>query len=227
MKEIIQTFNFQAQEVRTATNAKGEVYFCLADVANVLGIQNSRDVVTKQLDLKGVDKIYTPTNGGQQELTFINEPNLYRVIFRSNKSEARQFQDWVFNEVLPSIRKTGVYQTQKPMTPAEYLHHMSGLMLEQEKRLIHHEQRLDVIEARQNSREFDDNYFTIKGFCSLHDVTLTNSQMSQVSKKCKKLSDVKNMPFSEITDPRWGKVKIYHHDIIKEVLELQGLMVCD
>ena len=54
--------------------------------------------------------MYTPTRGGDQELTFISEPNLYRVIFRSNKAEAIKFQDWIFEEVIPTIRKTGGYQ---------------------------------------------------------------------------------------------------------------------
>ena len=48
--------------------------------------------------------MYTPTNGGVQQLTYVNEPNLYRVIFRSNKEQAKQFQDWVFNEVLTSLK---------------------------------------------------------------------------------------------------------------------------
>ena len=73
-----------------------------------------------QLDEKGVHKMYTPTNGGTQELTFVSEPNLYRVIFRSNKEQAKQFQDWVFSEVLPQIRRTGVYEGQAP-TPTDPL----------------------------------------------------------------------------------------------------------
>ena len=110
MNELIQTFNFGINEVRTAIKDGGDAYFCLKDIATVLGIQ---DTQTKNfnLDEKGVEKIPTPTKGGMQHLTYVNEPNLYRVIFRSNKAEARQFQDWVFNEVLPTIRKTGGYNT--------------------------------------------------------------------------------------------------------------------
>ena len=110
MNELIQTFNFGVNEVRTAIKDNGDVYFCLKDIATVLGIQ---DTQTKNfnLDEKGVEKIPTPTKGGIQNITFVNEPNLYRVIFRSNKAEARQFQDWVFNEVLPTIRKTGSYNS--------------------------------------------------------------------------------------------------------------------
>lgn len=114
MNELIQTFNFGINEVRTAIKDNGDVYFCLVDVAAILEIINAKQS-RFSLDEKGVHKMYTPTNGGVQQLTFVNEPNLYRVIFRSNKAEARQFQDWVFNEVLPTIRKTGSYNT----TPAE------------------------------------------------------------------------------------------------------------
>ncbi|WII95956.1 hypothetical protein LU276_03845 [Moraxella haemolytica] len=123
MNNQIINFTFEAQTVRTATNPQGEIYFCLPDVANVLEIQNSRDIVAKQLDKAGVEKIYISYESGKKQVTFINEPNLYRVIFRSNKAEAVKFQNWVFDEVLPSIRKTGSYQTptptQRTATPAE------------------------------------------------------------------------------------------------------------
>ncbi len=56
---------------------------------------------------------HIPTNGGTQKLNFINEPNLYRIIFRSNKNEAFNFQNWVFAEVLPTIRKTGSYSARQ------------------------------------------------------------------------------------------------------------------
>ncbi|MFT4465621.1 MAG: Bro-N domain-containing protein [Sodalis sp. (in: enterobacteria)] len=88
----------------------GDPWFCLKDVCEVLNIENHRDLMAKQLDNQGVDKIYTLTEGGKQKLVYVNEPNLYRVIFRSNKPEAKQFQDWVFNDILPSIRKTGKYE---------------------------------------------------------------------------------------------------------------------
>ena len=110
MNDLIQTFNFGVNEVRTAIKDNGDVYFCLVDVLPVLGLEN-RAISKFNLDYKGVEKLATPTNGGIQNITFVNEPNLYRVIFRSNKAEARQFQDWVFNEVLPTIRKTGSYNT--------------------------------------------------------------------------------------------------------------------
>ena len=109
MANQIQAFNFTQAEVRTSTDKNGEPLFCLADVAKILDIQNSRQIVQKQLDSKGVYKIYIPTNSGNQDVTFISEPNLYRVIFRSNKPDAVKFQNWIFEEVIPAIRKTGGY----------------------------------------------------------------------------------------------------------------------
>lgn len=128
MNELIQTFNFDGNEVRTAIKDDGNVYFCLSDVLPILGLE-SRAISKFNLDDKGVEKLATPTKGGIQEVTFISEPNLYRVIFRSNKTEAVNFQNWVFNEVLPSIRKTGNYKAEpKELTTKEKVECLNILM---------------------------------------------------------------------------------------------------
>jgi anti-repressor protein len=79
-------------------------------VCEVLGIGNNRDVVARlDDDEKGVDNI--DTLGGFQKLTIISESGLYSVIMLSRKLEAKQFKRWITHEVLPSIRKHGVYVT--------------------------------------------------------------------------------------------------------------------
>lgn len=104
----ITTFNFNSFPVRIEIK-DNEPYFCLIDVATILNIKKSA-VSRFNLNENGVHKMYSvDTLNRKQELTFINEPNLYRVIFRSNKEEAVKFQNWVFEEVLPTIRKTGSY----------------------------------------------------------------------------------------------------------------------
>lgn len=105
MNDLI-TFNFKDNQVRTQT-IDGKPWFCLLDCRTALGIKGSLKKVS--LSEKGVVKTDTLTNGGVQSLNFINEPNLYRLIFRSNKPQAQAFADWVYSEVLPSIRKTGGY----------------------------------------------------------------------------------------------------------------------
>lgn len=105
----VTTFNsVQFGNLRTHQTERGNVWFCLSDVANALGLEQVSRLKSR-LDEKGVTTIKTPTNGGMQELNFINEPNLYRCIFQSRKAEAEQFQNWVFEEVLPSIRQSGGY----------------------------------------------------------------------------------------------------------------------
>lgn len=115
--EIVE-FNFNSSPVRAQT-INNEAYFCLADACEALGLSNSRKTKT-QLNEKGVTKSYILTNGGKQEITFINEPNLYRLIFRSNKPQAQMFADWVYEEVLPAIRRTGCYRAEREVLCEEF-----------------------------------------------------------------------------------------------------------
>ncbi|MFV5653740.1 BRO family protein [Acinetobacter baumannii] len=101
-------FNFNDHGVRVVLDDSKEPWFCLTDVYKSLDISRTSRLL-RELDSKGMADCHILTNGGTQKLKFINEPNLYRIIFRSNKKEALNFQNWVFAEVLPSIRKTGSY----------------------------------------------------------------------------------------------------------------------
>ncbi|HHE9089213.1 TPA: Bro-N domain-containing protein [Haemophilus influenzae] len=106
------TFNFKDLPVRVISDPKGEFWFCGTDVCTILGYTNSRKALQDHCKQGGVTKRYTPTKSADQEMTFINEPNLYRLIIKSRKPEAEPFEAWVFEEVLPQIRKTGKYQLQ-------------------------------------------------------------------------------------------------------------------
>ena len=101
-------FQFQSNTVRTVA-IDGEVWFCATDVCKVLGYTNAPDAVSKHCKSGGIAKRDTPTVSGIQQMLFINEPNLYRLIIRSKKPEAEKFETWVMEEVLPAIRKTGAY----------------------------------------------------------------------------------------------------------------------
>ena len=97
----------------------GNILFCGKDVAEALGYTNTKDALSKHC--KGVakrDPLQTP--GGTQEARFITEGDVYRLITHSRLPAAEQFESWVFDEVLPSIRKTGSYtvseQTLKNLT---------------------------------------------------------------------------------------------------------------
>ena len=105
----ITPFNFGNNTVRVI--ARGDQpWFVATDVASALGYRNAPDA-TRHLDEdeKGTQNVRTP--GGEQQLTIISESGLYALILRSRKPEARKFAKWVTSEVLPTIRKTGSYQS--------------------------------------------------------------------------------------------------------------------
>ena len=105
-------FNFNEHGVRVAIDANGLPLFCLADVCNALGMQRANPS-RFNLNPKGTHSLCTPTISGNQFITFISEENLYRIVFRSTKPEAINFQNWVFADVLPTIRKTGSYSARQ------------------------------------------------------------------------------------------------------------------
>lgn len=103
--------NAEFGSVRTLEAAEGKILFCGADVAKALGYSNSRKALSDHCKEKGVTKRDTLTNGGVQALTYIDEGNVYRLITHSKLPTAERFETWVFDEVLPSIRRHGLYAT--------------------------------------------------------------------------------------------------------------------
>lgn len=104
----LQIFNSEEfGEIRTV-KVDGEPMFCLTDICRALDLSQPSKVKDR-LSEKGVNSIPTLTAGGEQNLLYINESNLYKAIFQSRKKSAEKFTDWVTSEVLPSIRKTGSY----------------------------------------------------------------------------------------------------------------------
>lgn len=118
-------------EVRTIEE-NGAVMFCGSDVAKALGYSNPRDAISRHC--KGVVKRDTPTESGMQEMSFIPESDLYRLVFGSKLPTAERFTDWVTEEILPAIRRHGSY-SRKPLTPAEQLLAQANVLVEQERRL--------------------------------------------------------------------------------------------
>jgi prophage antirepressor-like protein len=103
---ITQQFNNSNVRIIDENN---EPLFCAKDVCDILGYANSRKAISDNCKEKGVTNRDTPTSGGIQSMVYINEGNLYRLIAKSKLPSAEQFEAWVFEQVLPSIRKTGGY----------------------------------------------------------------------------------------------------------------------
>lgn len=94
----------------------GMILFCASDIATALGYARPKDAVAAHC--KGAVKRRTLTNGGEQEMSFIPESDLYRLVFGSKLPTAEKFTDWVTSEVLPSIRKHGAYMTPETLQAA-------------------------------------------------------------------------------------------------------------
>lgn len=108
----IQVFNSeQFGEIRTAGTAQ-EPIFCAADICRALGYSNGRKAISDHCDEGDVTKRDTPTSSGVQSMTFVNESGMYSLIFGSKLESAKQFKKWVTSDVLPSIRKHGMYATE-------------------------------------------------------------------------------------------------------------------
>ncbi|MGE8207746.1 BRO family protein [Heyndrickxia sp. NPDC080065] len=111
MNELQRIFNFKGRDLRMIIQ-NNEPWFVAKDVCVILEISNSRDAVYRlDEDEKAMSVI--PTQFGNKEMNIINESGLYELIFSSRKPEAKIFKKWVKQEVLPSIRKTGSYSTEK------------------------------------------------------------------------------------------------------------------
>jgi anti-repressor protein len=151
MNEIKIFNNPQFGDVRTAGTADDPL-FCLSDLCRVLEINNVTDARCR-LDQKGLGQIEVPTNGGKQMIYFVNEKNLYRLIMRSNKPQAEPFQDWVCGEVLPSIRKHGMYATDVTIKniledPDNFIQMMQAYQRERKERMAA-QQEVERLEAQE------------------------------------------------------------------------------
>lgn len=123
---------FNGADIRMVQDENKEVWFVADDVCKILGYKNTKDAISKHCS-KVIDsndlvegetelckKITVDTKGGKQAMIAINEPDLYRLIMRSRMPDARKFEKWVVEDVLPTIRKTGKYTVRRKIdyTPA-------------------------------------------------------------------------------------------------------------
>ncbi|ETK29931.1 putative prophage antirepressor [Paenibacillus larvae subsp. larvae DSM 25719] len=105
----LQVFNFTGKDVRVIMK-DGHPWWVAKDVCGVLEIKNNRDALSRMdEDEKGVVSI--DTLGGAQQMQVLNESGLYSLVLSSRKPESKKFKRWVTHEVLPAIRKTGMYAT--------------------------------------------------------------------------------------------------------------------
>src|SRR5690625_5739686 len=119
MMSNIKTFNLEGKEEITIVT-DGSVWWVAKDVCEEYEIKNTRDVVARlEGDEKGVGLF--DTLGGKQKLSIVNESGLYNIVFLSRKPNAKKFRRWITHDVLPSIRKHGLYAVDEVLANPDIL----------------------------------------------------------------------------------------------------------
>ena len=228
--EIFKNENF---EVRVAVDKNNEPLFCLSDVCKVLELTNASVVKSAIIsefddDLSLTYPIFDSL-GREQNATFITEPQLYFVLMRSDKPNAKPFRMFVNKEVLPSIRKTGSY-TQKPLNSIDYLQMQLNLMKEQDRKIHELEDKTDEIHKEQlktkhniNRLLSNDRYMTIIAFMNLYGISQKGHHIPSLGKKAKKLSIEQGAFMGAVIDPRYGRVNTYDVEILKQLFNIDEL----
>lgn len=206
MKDLA-VFKFQSHEVRTVT-IDGNPYWVAKDVCEVLGYANPSKAVGDHC--KGVTKRYPlQTAGGTQEVRVITESDLYRLIAHSTLPAAEAFEKWIFEEVLPTIRKTGVY------VPEDYIKALRAYAdALEEKQLV--EKKVDALQiALSESKEW---YSVIR-------MNKLNGRRDRDEyfdwKPLKKASAFLGYEIKKVFDQNYGKINAYHRDVWEEVYGME------
>lgn len=159
----LQNFNFNNLPVRTVL-IDDEPWFVGKDVAIAIGYKNFRDALKSHVKDKYKRESRITTPSGVQTVTVISEPGLYQLAGESKLPSAEPFQDWVYEEVLPTIRKHGAYMTneviEKTLTSPDFIIQLATkLKDEQEARLELEKENsqlsLDLAEATEKTRYLD------------------------------------------------------------------------
>lgn len=227
--EIFKNENF---EVRVAVDENNEPLFCLSDVCKVLELTTPAKVVNaikSEFELGELNSYSFDTGYGVKEFTMITEPQLYFVLMRSDKPNAKPFRMFVNKEVLPSIRKTGSY-TQKPLNSIDYLQMQLNLMKEQDRKIHELEDKTDEIHKEQlktkhniNRLLSNDRYMTIIAFMNLYGISQKGHHIPSLGKKAKKLSIEQGAFMGAVIDPRYGRVNTYDVEILKQLFNIDEL----
>ena len=199
MKDLVK-FEFQGKGIRTVV-IDGNPYWVAKDIAEVLGYKDTVNAVKQHC--RGVVKRHPIVDalGRTQEARVIGEPDLYRLIAHSKLPAAVEFERWIFEEVLPQIRKTGKYEVQK--TPQTYIEALEALVIaEKEKqKLIENNTELEI--KLDEAKE----WYSIKRMEKLNFPRKFNwRELKRESHRLKK-------PIKKVFDQNYGEVNAYHSSV--------------
>lgn len=204
-------------QVRTLTDENGEPWFVAADIARALGYSNTSDAI--QRHCRGVVKHDTYEQGvsGNQALNIIPEKDVYRLIMRSNLSEAEKFQDWVCEIILPSIRKHGAYMTpdviEKTLLNPDYLIQLATTLKESQEQNRKLNEKIsadaDKVAFAESVNKTVDN-LTVRDYAKViydEGIKLGQNRLFHLL-RMKGILDKDNKPYQKYIDNGWFVLKL-------------------
>lgn len=182
---LVKVFNSEKFGSVKVKMIDGEIFFKLEDITNILGLTVSK--VKRRLSANGIvnSEVEEMGDGTIVPVTYISEPNFYRCVMQSKKPEAERFQDWVVEEVLPSIRKNGAYITGNTLMdilndPRKMAEILTNLADERELR-IKTQKELEVAKPKI------DHYDRILGTGNLQTATVLSKSFGMTTQKLNKI----------------------------------------
>jgi prophage antirepressor-like protein len=198
----ISIFDFEKQQVRTVL-IDSEIWFVASDVTKILGYLDGRKAVLTHT--KGGFKKKLPTKGGMQELTLINESDLYSLVLKSDTKNSKQFQEWVTEKILPSIRKTGSYSVtpKKELSIEEMtllvIQNMQSKIADQQKQLEEQKPKVEFAEKIVNTN----NAISVRDFGKV--IGIGEKKLFEWLRDNKLLMD-SNIPYQKYVEAGYFKV---------------------
>jgi prophage antirepressor-like protein len=229
----LQLFNFEEKEIKTI-QINNEIYFVGKDICNILELADVSKAISRlDEDEKLIRTLFL--SGQNREVLFINESGLYSLVLTSRKPEAKRFKKWVTSEVIPSIRKTGSYNSNDTK-----IDKLIELMIQTNSNLtalvnnlaIKHEPKTETPKYFQPSFSNNSNddihlYHRITIYGKKFRPDLDQSQIRERAKEigmmASRLSKERNIQIikEDNLDGRFqNKISYYHQNVLKEVFDL-------
>lgn len=224
----LSVFDFGEESVRTVIDESGEVWFIAKDVTKILGYENSsrtiRDHCKKAKSLNSLAYTVSVETLPGNTLV-ISESDVLRLVIKSRLPAAEKFENWVFEEVLPQIRKTGSFSAEN-LTPAEFLLHNAQMLVTHERKLM----SLELEQKRLKKSELEtkshitalldgEGYYTVSGFANLHGIKVTEDDARVMGKQVSAFCREKGWRIGSAHSPKYGNINTYPKEALEEFLE--------
>lgn len=234
--------SFEGQEIRIA-EVNNEIYFVGKDVAEALGYANSRQALADHVWDEFKADVQFSDGSQNRTMIAISEQGVYQLVFGSKKPEARKFQKWVIQDVLPSIRTKGTYSivptSPVPSTPAELMLQNAQLMVAQERKLTQLESQLESQQARltkvdERTEQFEipSGYETVNSYlATLNTCTVSSGNACSTTRLGMYLArnDYPKYPTKVWDSKSCREVNAYEKGAIEDALQdliKEGTLIC-